>query len=102
VRMPVARAVSPVVRDVVFPELTPYSPAEDREAVRSWLAFLLIGLVVVEIVGFGVMGFVIVRNPASAAQIDGVKELIGLLLTPSIALASAVMGFYYATKDQTS
>jgi hypothetical protein len=73
---------------------------KEREDVRSLVALLLISLVVVEILGFGWIGYYAITHP-DGTQTDKVvgflKDLAGVVLSPSIALASAVMGFYFAT-----
>jgi hypothetical protein len=92
----------PTVRTAPGPQLIRYEPERDRETIRSALAILLIGLVIIEIVGLGGVGGYALLHPDKDLGIDkvmpAIKDLAGIVLTPSIALAGAVMGFYYATK----
>jgi hypothetical protein len=93
----------PVVDRIEEPPLAPYTERR-REFVRSGLAFILILLVVCEIAGIcGIVGWSILF-PIDGMSLDkvisAVKETTTLVLPPSIALAGAVMGFYYATKTE--
>jgi hypothetical protein len=91
-----------VLSDITPPALERYDPGKNRETIRSVLAILLIGLVMIEIIGLGALGSWAVINPTKDVGLDkvmgAIKEIAGVILSPSIALASAVMGFYYATK----
>jgi uncharacterized membrane protein len=90
----------PVPITVTPPATVPSDPAPSRERVRSILAVSLIGLVIVEMVWFLWLGTAGVRRGAEAEQaLAALEELIAMVLTPTITLASAVLGFYYATKD---
>ena len=88
---------------VPSPRTEEYKYSRDREVVRSTLAVLLIGLVIIEILGLGIAGLTAVFQQATAAEkvVTAIKDIASLLLTPSIALASAVMGFYYANNTNS-
>jgi hypothetical protein len=90
-----------IANNVRTPRLVEYSPEQDRENIRSILALLLIGLVIFEILGLGGVASYAVLHPDKDLGVDkavsAIKDIAGLVLTPSIALAGAVMGFYYAT-----
>jgi hypothetical protein len=86
------------------PTLVPYDAGPTRERVRSVLALLLMGLVFSEVLGIGWMAAYAVVHPNSEFGLDKIsgliKDLATLVLTPTIALAGAVMGFYYGSKDR--
>jgi len=93
----------PDVNRIEVPTLEPYIERA-REGVRTALAIILISLVVAEIIGIcGIVGWSILF-PNDGITLDkvisAVKEMTALVLPPSIALASAVVGFYYATKTE--
>jgi len=94
----------PDVNRIEVPTLEPYHIERAREGVRTSLAIILIALVVLQILGIcGVGGWSILypRDGITTDQvISALKEIAVLVLPPSIALASAVMGFYYATKTE--
>jgi hypothetical protein len=50
------------------------------------------------------MALVEIRSGSAPDLLDkhiaAIKDIAGLLLSPTIALASAVMGFYYATQGE--
>ena len=78
------------------PALIPFDPNPSRERVRSILAMTLIGLVVFEMVSFIVLG---AWRPHDSTKTAALKDLVQLILTPTLTLASAVMGFYYASQQ---
>lgn len=68
----------------------PFDPEPYREIVRAVVAFALILCVIGEI------AFLLAAVPLGWLDMAGVKELAGLALTPTIGLAGAAIGFYYA------
>jgi len=71
------------------PQEVPYDPSRHRELVRSILAIGSIGLVALEVIGFLWMFAFGTRD------FGELKDLVGVILSPSIALASAATGFYF-------
>ena len=69
----------------------PYNPEPEREQVRGWLAKGLLLLVASEALAFVILAL------TSCAPLDDIKELVGLILSPTIAFASAATGFYFAS-----
>jgi hypothetical protein len=94
----------PRVSTIEEPTLEPYDIEQSRERVRSTLAVILIALVVLEIIGICIVGGWAILYPreviAADKAVSALKEIAVLVLPPSIALASAVMGFYYASKTE--
>jgi hypothetical protein len=94
----------PQVGTIEEPILEPFELQRDRERIRSILAIILVALIVCEIFGIGIVGAwtILVPKDAMPAEkaISAIKDIAVLVLPPSIALASAVMGFYYASKNE--
>jgi hypothetical protein len=70
--------------------LSDYNPAKDREVIRGVLAVLSIVLICVEVLAFIAMAW------CSQLDVQQIKELIGVIFPPSIALASTASAFYFA------
>ncbi len=66
-----------------------YDPAEDREHARRNLAYGLMALLAVIVIGLLAAVF------AAWSSIDEVKDLAGVILTPIVALVGTVSGFYF-------
>jgi hypothetical protein len=72
----------------------PYNPEPDRERVRGWMAFGLIGLFAVEVI------FLLIAVSAGWITSAEAMDLGSLVLSPTIGLAGAATGFYYATRNR--
>jgi hypothetical protein len=69
-----------------------YDPRPHEDNARRWIAYFLICLLSVTVVGILLLlGF-------EKVSIDQVSEF-GVILSPLIALVSAATGFYYGTKS---
>jgi hypothetical protein len=71
----------------------PYDPRPRREQLRGYLALGLLLLVSLVIVAALIGMFV-------SLEINRIKDIIGLILTPLVGLLSAVTGFYFASVDR--
>jgi ABC-type cobalamin transport system permease subunit len=93
-----------VVETTSGPTLVAFDAGRSRERVRSSLALLLVGLVVFEIVGIVWIAYALFTH-SDGQQIDKavsfLKDVAGIILSPTIALAGAVMGFYFATGKES-
>jgi hypothetical protein len=93
-------------REVLDP--TPLEPLpirlglpEHQEWARRWLAFLLVGILAVEV--FAAIGsFVawVILYDGNGYPIDKVKELMLVLFGPTVALVGSATGFYFGTKAE--
>jgi hypothetical protein len=76
------------------PTTLEHDPEPGRERIRGRLAATLVGAVLVGSLGLG--GSVV----AEWLELATAKELATVLLTPLYGLASAAVGFYYATSGK--
>jgi hypothetical protein len=67
--------------------------ALQREDVRSWLAFIIIGLLAVLAIGLVVYAW-------AEGGGDTVDQLITGLFAPVIGIAGTVLGFYFGSQDK--
>lgn len=74
-------------------EGNPYDPRPGEDQARKCIAYLLIGILALSIVGI----FLLISF--GKAQISDLKEFT-TLLGPLTTLVSAATGFYYGTKSQ--
>jgi hypothetical protein len=85
---PLSEDIGPPLR----PGDPPFDPEPIRERVRSWLAIGPVGWTVALMLAIAAAVLYFRIDVAIA------KELATLLITPSLALASAVTGFYFASR----
>jgi hypothetical protein len=71
--------------------------AQRREGVRALLAFSIFALLCFEIV-FGL--FVLLRVSKDPQQLTALKDVLGMVLSPTVALFGAATGFYYGTRQE--
>jgi len=94
----------PQVGTIEEPTLEPFQLQRDRERIRSILAIVRLVLIVCELFGIGMVGAWAILVPTDTMPpekaISAIKDIAVLVLPPTIALASAVMGFYYASKNE--
>jgi hypothetical protein len=77
------------------PEPRPITIPERRERTRERIAYIL-----VFIFGFEVVAAMLALL-FCGADLRGLKDLLTLILTPTVALAGSVIGFYFATADRS-
>lgn len=82
--------------EVKSPELNnePYDPRPHEDNARRWIAYFLIGLLSITVVG------ILLLLGCGKVSIDQISEF-GVILSPLIALVSAATGFYYGTKSNS-
>ncbi len=77
----------------------PRSVTEKRarpvDETRAYLAYLLVGLLIVVVVGL-ILLLWFKRVPA-----ESFAEIAGLLISPLVGLVGAVTGYYYGKSDRT-
>jgi heme A synthase len=71
----------------------PYNPEPNRDRVRGWLALALVVLLVAVIVAAWVTLW------AGAVSEPEIKDLLGVLLPPVVALVGSALGFYFGGKS---
>lgn len=83
----------------------PYDPTRDRETIRGrialWLVWTLVGLIAATFV-FAAATVLICGSASCNAQtkdLEAVKVVVQLLLTPLVGLVGAVAGFYFGEKS---
>jgi hypothetical protein len=81
-------AVPPQVQQVG----TLLGPQDPRERTRSWIAFILLGVLV------AVVGASIVVLFDTSIQLQRAKDMISLILTPTVGLVGSVVGFYFGAQ----
>jgi len=72
------------------------SIAQRREGVRALLAFCLFVLLAGE-VAFAFWG--LLKVIADPNQIQALKDVVTMVLSPTVALVGAATGFYYGTRQ---
>lgn len=75
------------------PAKEPYDPEPQREKIRGRLAVCLIGLFALEVIALFasvIFGWLTIAEA---------KEMVAILVTPTVGLAGAVTGFYYGGKS---
>lgn len=73
----------------------PYNSQQQLDAVRSRLTYCLVGLLAISIVG----GFALVLTaPLTDLPLDGIRLIIEIIITPTVALVSAATGFYFGAQ----
>lgn len=70
----------------------PYDPEPDRERVRGRMAFTLIALFAFEVV------FLLAAVAAGWLTVPDAETLGSIVSAPTVGLAGAATGFYYATR----
>lgn len=87
------------MRDVIpiAPTIEQATTARQQENVRQAIALCLVGLFVAEIAAFMAMFWF--QKPGGADGFADLKELMGLILTPTTALVGAATGFYYGGRS---
>jgi len=86
-------------------ETKPYDPTRDRENIRGqialWLVWTLVGLIAATFLFAA--GTVLTCGSASCnnqtKDLEAVKVVVQLLLTPLVGLVGAVAGFYFGEKS---
>lgn len=78
-------------------EVQDYDPAEDREKVRGRIAQTLVWLLV-GVVGVSVLAGIWLASKAEGGNIETLKMVLELVLTPLVGLVGAVTGFYFGAK----
>lgn len=73
------------------PREQPYDPRRDRETVRRWVAIGLVGLLAIEVVG----AFILFA--ATSRTIGEPKDLMTVVITPTVSLVGAAVGFHYGS-----
>lgn len=82
-----------------------YDPSRDRETTRGKIAMNLVWTLIGLVMATFLMALVNVlvcsgtACNASASNMEAVKVIVQLLLTPIVALVGAVTGFYYGEKS---
>ena len=72
-----------------------YDPTKDRENVRGHLAYIVVGLFALLVVlTLWFAHAVVTDDPA----LQRLLQVVGILLSPVVALVGAVTGFYYGEK----
>jgi hypothetical protein len=87
-------AENPVGLSLEQPSDKPYDPGRDREFVRSWVAYGLLGLLIVIVL----LSFIALW--AHGITKDDLKEILTIFFGPIITLLGAVTGFYYGEKSK--
>lgn len=89
-------------------DVQPYDPLKDQESVRGQLAllliFTLIGIVVATLI-MGTLTIVYCATKVCEAQtqnMEVIKTLVSLVLTPVVGLVGAVTGFYFGARSTNS
>ncbi|WP_376093565.1 hypothetical protein ACE7GA_25770 [Roseomonas sp. CCTCC AB2023176] len=73
-----------------------YEPARDRENVRGHLAYIVVGIFAVLVVATFITAIFAIFG--SNGKVEGLLQVVGVLLSPVVALVGAVTGFYYGEK----
>jgi hypothetical protein len=84
--IPEPEGVEPEPREITIPQR--------RERTREWVAYILIGIFGFEIVA-AMLAFCF-----CGASLQGLKDLLPLIVTPTVALAGSVIGFYFASVER--
>lgn len=79
-------------RDVIYEVGKEYDPRPQEDAARRNIAYLLIGLLWIIVLG------IFILLVCKSIQLSDIKEF-AVLLGPIVALVSAATGFYYGTKS---
>lgn len=86
----------PKLLESISPQVdeAPYDPREQEDNARRIIAYLLIGLLFISVIGVFIL---------LGCQIINVADLseFGVIFSPIIALVSAATGFYYGTKSNS-
>lgn len=72
-----------------------YDPAEARENVRGRLAYVVVGLFALLVILSLSFAYILVTDDPALQRL---LQVIGVLLSPVVALVGAVTGFYYGEK----
>jgi len=73
----------------------PYNPQERLDFVRSRLAFCLVALLMLAILGAFVL---VITASAVGLRPEDVRLIVEVILTPLVALVSAATGFYFGAQ----
>jgi hypothetical protein len=77
------------------PGATPITIPERRERARAWIALSLVGIFGFEVVGaFVALWF--------CTRLQELKDVITLILGPTVAVIGSVLGFYFGTRDESA
>ena len=76
------------------PPLGRFDPEPARERLRGRIAVILILLFVAEIACFAAF-FWLDHGSSDASRFSDLKDFMGLILTPTVALVGAATGFYF-------
>lgn len=85
------------VRRIITPG---QSEARARERMRGVLAVMLACLLIIEVIA-GVIAMLCPDIVHDEAAVGAVKDLLTIVLGPTVALVGAATGFYYGTKPPT-
>ncbi|AXA89815.1 hypothetical protein [Massilia sp. YMA4] len=72
-----------------------YDPGRYQDATRSYIAYWLLGLLTILVIG----GFSLLFVVPGGATFDNLKSILELVFGPIIALVSAATGFYFGAQQ---
>lgn len=72
-----------------------YDPQQRLDSVRSRLAFCLVGIFAITIIGAFVL---VMAAPTVGLAPDHVRIVVEILITPTVSLVSAATGFYFGSQ----
>ncbi|HEX8665881.1 MAG TPA: hypothetical protein VF744_17845 [Beijerinckiaceae bacterium] len=89
----------------IQPHTEPYDPSRDREETRGRIAMYLVWTLIILVAATFVFAIVTVLGCAVAScntqtkDLEAVRMVVQLLLTPIVGLVGAVAGFYFGEKS---